>query len=515
MAWAEKYCDLGLGDGSSGAGSAGDPWTLRGAIAAAAAGDRVNIKGALTVGSAVTIANAGTTTAPIWWRGYNTNIGDCDPGGAYFADESRYPKLTMGTGYVLTFTTAYTLWSNNWFTTARTAAASPIVQGAAIVQSFYRCKFEATGENANSNAFATNTSAGGSVFVQCSYVATATATRVILAANGSVAIFLGCVITGGGNGIEYATGTSSGNSVIGCLIHNCGYGIYSLSTATTGTGASLFIFGNTFYNIATDAIFLTNIAPTNSLRFVANNLFSTVGGYAINQASGGNCANVLRFNNLCHAVTSGTSPDYEAGFGDWPTFNNVAEPNPPFVSTTASNADFLKLVPGCVGRNVGFPSGVFEGLATQGYSDIGAVRYRGPFYLLGTSGPGAVTKESGANARSGSGNAIKFNPSSTTSNLSYTFLLPVTAATAFTFKFWHMITASFNGTVKVTIWDTDDTTVLLNAEAVSLTDDAAYHQYSATSETPTATGFCRIRIDVLDGATTGDVYVDDLTVQAT
>ncbi len=140
----------------------------------------------------------------------------------------------------------------------------------------------------------------------------------------------------------------------------------------------------------------------------------------------------------------------------------------------------------------------------------------GTYKKIGTPfGSGTVSKETGANARGGSGSCIKFNPSATGADLTYQFLVPVTAAEEFTLNFWHKITSSYNGTVKVTIYDSDDdTTVLLNAESVSLTDDGNYHQYTSTGCTPTDTGFCRVKINVRDGAVTGDVYIDDMTVVA-
>lgn len=126
-------------------------------------------------------------------------------------------------------------------------------------------------------------------------------------------------------------------------------------------------------------------------------------------------------------------------------------------------------------------------------------------------GAGTATQESGANARGGSGNCLKMNPSKTTVPLNYEFLVPVTAATEFSLSFWHKITASFNGSVEVTIFDSDDdVTELLSAESVTLTDDASYHQYVSTAVEPTSTGFCRVLIAVKDGSTTGDVYIDDL-----
>jgi hypothetical protein len=110
-----------------------------------------------------------------------------------------------------------------------------------------------------------------------------------------------------------------------------------------------------------------------------------------------------------------------------------------------------------------------------------------------------------------SGTCVKLTPTSTTDNMYWDYLVPTTALTAFTLKFYHLITATFNGTMTCTIYDTDNTTKLLNAESVSFTADDAYHQYSATQVTPTLTGFCRVRLTILKGAGAGSIYIDDVT----
>jgi hypothetical protein len=121
---------------------------------------------------------------------------------------------------------------------------------------------------------------------------------------------------------------------------------------------------------------------------------------------------------------------------------------------------------------------------------------------------GTVAKETTL-ARSGT--CVKLTPTSTTDNMYWDYLVPTTALTAFTLKFYHLITATFNGTMTCTIYDTDNTTKLLNAESVSFTADDAYHQYSATQVTPTLTGFCRVRLTILKGAGAGSIYIDDVT----
>jgi hypothetical protein len=58
----------------------------------------------------------------------------------------------------------------------------------------------------------------------------------------------------------------------------------------------------------------------------------------------------------------------------------------------------------------------------------------------------------------------------------------------------------------------DDTTLLINNASVTLTDTWA--QYTASSISPTSSGFCRVVLKALDGSTTGDIGVDDISIVA-
>jgi len=125
-------------------------------------------------------------------------------------------------------------------------------------------------------------------------------------------------------------------------------------------------------------------------------------------------------------------------------------------------------------------------------------------------GEGILIRETGANARGGSGSCAKLIPFSTDVPLYWKFLVPVTASTNFQLKFWHKISSGFNGSVKVTIYDTDDETKLLDQQSVTLTDDGQYHQYTATGVTPANTGFCRCVVEILNGIKRGVIYIDDI-----
>ena len=130
--------------------------------------------------------------------------------------------------------------------------------------------------------------------------------------------------------------------------------------------------------------------------------------------------------------------------------------------------------------------------------------------------------QTAAYAKAGSGICVAINPTSQTYPETWEFYVPVTAATQFTLKLYITKTTSgFNGSVKVSIYDSDDDyTKLLDQETINNAsiplndgsgDDWTY-QYSATPVTPTNTGFCRVVIDVIDGASTGDILIDDVSV---
>ena len=60
-----------------------------------------------------------------------------------------------------------------------------------------------------------------------------------------------------------------------------------------------------------------------------------------------------------------------------------------------------------------------------------------------------------------------------------------------------------------TVYDTNGNK-LLDADSVALTD--GWVQYSTGNLTPTDDGFCKVELNALDGATTGDIGIDDIIV---
>jgi hypothetical protein len=270
---------------------------------------------------------------------------------------------------------------------------------------------------------------------------------------------------------------------------------------------------------------------------VIGNLLVSNGAYGIDDSVGSTALNdrtkALWINNAFYGNT--TNPFHYASAGT----NDVTLTGIPFVDGPGGN---FALDPtaseGAACRNAAFPT-TFPGGLTLNYSDAGAARHIDPTLpavgnvrvgtvyghssgstgtlVVGgwTDGSGNLTlaKETGANARGGSGTCAKLTPTNASAYGYWYFYVPVTA-TAFTLSFYHKITSGFSGLVKCSIYDTDQSTLKNTSEVVTLTDDEAYHQFSATAVTPTATGFCLVRIEVQKdaGDTTECVYIDDIGI---
>ena len=131
------------------------------------------------------------------------------------------------------------------------------------------------------------------------------------------------------------------------------------------------------------------------------------------------------------------------------------------------------------------------------------------------SNEATLTKDT-THARGGTGTCALFTPTSLDNWGYWHFYVPATVGLPFVLSFWHRISTNWNGSLAVTIYDTDQTTKLLTSEAVTLTNDGAYHQQLCTQCIPTSAGtsttvgMCLVRIEIKDGTTTGYVYIDDV-----
>lgn len=352
MAWTERYVRddaAGSGDGTTNTNSgANGAWTFAEMITNAAAGHRVNIRAGTYANTTTnrTVNNAGSTTSPIWFRGFNTTPGDLETN----------PSLTKP---VISFTTGRLTWSGGFqlitgldMQGAATAGSQVVVSGGNTF--FARNRVTCTGTNANSGALSVN-SGGGVRIVNCTATATSSASQTCFSGVG--ATWLGNVINGGGDGLVHSSGTSI---FAGNIFNDNGASGFRLSA----TSLAFMIIGNTFYSPANDGIRFDS-APGNGI--VISNLFSGCTYGINNNTGGGNIATVALYQNSYYNMASGQI----SGFGDWPDLFSVTEVSDPL--TNAAGGDF-SLVSGSLSYAAGLGS-YWENLAsTLGYGSIGAVQ---------------------------------------------------------------------------------------------------------------------------------------------
>ena len=313
MAWNERYLRddaAGGGDGTTDTNSgANGAWTLAEAVANEAAGMRINVRGA---GSAFpmaattrTLAAVGTTTAPIWWRGFNTTPGDIDTDNTL-----TKPEFTGTTGR-LVISGAHHIVTNLRVTITGAAAQAAIGMSAApgLLD-----RVRAENQQANAAASAIAITGTGGVATRCYAKATTTATRSFQI--GSSASVSGCYVEGGISGIDVTAGAAvvRGNLVVGATTN----GITCASTTVSS------FLANTIYNCGTNGFNFTSVTIRNT---VEDNLIHTVTN-GINNTSGADTNFIRAHSNVFYAVTNET-----VGLGDSPVLGSLTESADPFTTT--------------------------------------------------------------------------------------------------------------------------------------------------------------------------------------
>ncbi len=363
MAWTERYVDqaaAGGGDGTTAATSGGTgAWTFAEAIAAAAAGQRLNVKtgagGAAYANTTTdrTIATAGTTSSPVWWRGYNTTIGDIDTNNAL-----TKPAITFTTGRFI-LTGSFNLFSNLDISGASTTNAQVRINTGST-NWFHRCRIENTAANANGRALQSLVLINVS---ECYLKATSSAPVIDIQSAGTT--IQGCTIVNGSTGIVMA---NVALNILNNVFVNQGA---DAMLSGGGTSVRYFIIGNSIYSPASDGFEITATgAGSPGFVLLANNVFSECGAYGINNSSGSVTAAVFRLRNLFHGSVTAD----EQGFGDWPSLHEQADGSSPFVN--AGSNDFTiddssdAIANGC--------PGAFENQSYTSYLDIGAVQREEP-----------------------------------------------------------------------------------------------------------------------------------------
>lgn len=352
MAWTERYVRAdaaGSGDGTTDTNSgANGAWTLAEAAAAATAGQRVNVKaGTYTLSGSLSLANSGDATNAIWWRGFNSTIGDLDD-----VDVSTNFPLIDGTGgsYFVAIDGPSHWMSNLAIRVACTTANRAAVYCWNPGFRAWNCKFEGTASNANSGAMYFGNVSGGSLD-RCLLIGSSSATNVIRNGTGHVDVS-NCIVRGGINGY-----VSNGG---GILRKNVFHTLSGDGVSITSANVMGIIAGNSFYSIGGDGVEFTNAAGTG---VIENNIFSTVTGYMVN-CSGGTLSRVRVANNVYHSLTAGVL----SGVYQSQAVDNISDSSSPFVN--AAGGDFT---PASLAVAAARPS-AFLDQSLSSYGDVGAVQ---------------------------------------------------------------------------------------------------------------------------------------------
>ena len=362
MAWTERYCSP-TGAGAHDGTTAGDAWDLGEAITNANAGHRINLiagtyANTTTSRTFATGAGAATTTAPKWWRGYTSTIGDLDshPSSTRTAG-TDFPLLTFTTGSV-SISGVHQIFSNIEFRMTG-AGATRLVSVTGSKCKFIRCRFD--NQDANSASYAVRASADGGYFNNCWFKATSTATHVVVSEERI--LFDGCVVRGGGNGF-FLTGAFS-QEVLDCICDDNGDDGIELQGSAS---VPQVIDGCTVYSPGGHGINNTSAVPCNLLvRGCLFHTITTAGKYAINMFGGTSVPHIT--GNAYYNVTT--------------RFNNVTESLEFFAisegsdpCTNAASHDF-SLVSGASSKGAALPQ-LFENESYKGWRDAGAVQREEP-----------------------------------------------------------------------------------------------------------------------------------------
>jgi len=297
--------------------------------------------------------------------------------------------------------------------------------------------------------------------------------------------------------------------MIGCVAHDCVIGFehqgrggvyYSIAyDCTTGATIAAGSYGpavvesNTFYNMFSRAVYIRDTCNGP----VLGNEFDTCPNAVVCEAPAGRQV-WLDFNNYEYiggASVVNCSKGTEQTTDDPGLFNVV------------TGHDF-RIGPNIKGQ--GFPK--WEGLFShildrdlEGWADQGALQRR---ELIGET---SVDRETGAQARGGTGSCVKFAPSSILHPQVWVFQVPCGSGVSVNLVFWHKVTSGFNGSLTFSASGSGITPIV--DSAVPLTDDGDYHLYISDPMTPSQNGYVTIALKARDGPFSGNIFIDDIDTQ--
>jgi len=299
--------------------------------------------------------------------------------------------------------------------------------------------------------------------------------------------YIGCVAYNSEDGFDIPSSV-----MIECVAYGCTNGLWQMWQRFPTLAIR-----NTFYNCS-DAVhgFMHWYETEGELGVYLGNVFdSCVNGVVYDIAGGRQLwLDFNNFNNISGDDVSGVDKG-----DDW------SNDDPGFFST--SGLDF-RIGPGVKGQ--GFPKwqNLFDHILdpdVEGWSDQGALQ------RLERIGEVNATQEVGPDARSGS-SCVKLEPKSTVHASVWEFQVYAANGVPMTCNFWHKITSGFNGSLAFSASGQGVTPIV--DDTVTLVDDGAYHEYISPSMTSTSDGFLTIRLKFLDGAVSGDIFIDDITTES-
>ncbi|CAN0063916.1 unnamed protein product, partial [Phaeothamnion confervicola] len=317
-----------------------------GPLSAGAAGVplRINVKAGTYANTTTsrTIGTAGSTTNPIWFRGYNAAPGDLDDD---FVTAKPLWSWTTGN---LALNGTHTIATNISFFATGTAG-SPTVNWAATNGRADRCRFENQTSGGSCSALITGNNGASFAATSCHFKSTTGATNCVSSASGGQ--YHGCVFEGGVNGYN----APSASYLSGCVfVGNLTRGITAASTLSA--------YNCSFQSPGGDAIRFT-AAPGMSV--IHSCAFEGSGGYDINNTSGTSTNLVQRSNNVSYNAVSG----HEApGSFETPSFHFTQATSALF----AAAGDFT---PTAELKALALPK-LFENEAYTSYRDAGAVQHQ-------------------------------------------------------------------------------------------------------------------------------------------
>lgn len=348
MAYTERYVTSAAAGG--GTGTSGSPWTLGEAFTNAAAGDRVNIQsdGAYTTNSTDgRSTSAGTVTAPIVWRGYNSTIGDLDtvgrdtPANGSELITTNMPSITVNDAEFQPG--SYNIFMNLNFTTSINNQA--IEQTASDFITFYQCKVHHTGSYSIARVVSLDNQ---STLIMCDFEASgADHDDVVSVDHGSMVV--ACRFKGADTAENLLSITSG--QVIGSLFINGGTGI-RLENRGGAFGPNCLFMNNTAYNLSGDFLETPNLSQNHPL-VVINNHVTDSSRFLNSLYSATSDIHVIMLNNRTRDNTNA-----DVGVGDGLDAGNITTDTGGAATdyTNVSNEDF-SLIDGAPGADAGLVIG--------------------------------------------------------------------------------------------------------------------------------------------------------------